>query len=75
VKFVHDTSGQGVVRTMHMLQHVHHGCACTTSLTFIFTAVVFEVLLLIFAECMGQREIRLAYALIEVIAIVDNDSK
>jgi len=29
-----------------MLQHDHHECACKTSLTFAYTAVVFEVLLL-----------------------------
>jgi len=32
---------------MYMLQHDNHECACATSLTFTFTAVVFEVLLLV----------------------------
>ena len=48
---------------------------CATSLTFTNTAVVFEVLLLAAAECMGQRKTPLTYVLIKVIARVDNDSK
>jgi len=38
-----------------MLQHDHHENACATNLTFTFIAVVFEVLLRVAAECMGQR--------------------
>jgi hypothetical protein len=32
-----------------MLQHDHHECACAISLTFTYTGVVFEVLLLMVA--------------------------
>jgi len=38
-----------------MLQHDRHECACAASLTFPYIAVVFEVLLLVAAECQGRR--------------------
>jgi len=42
-----------------MLQNDHHEYTCATSLTFKSIAVVFEVLLLRVAECMGQRKIHM----------------
>jgi len=46
-----------------------------TSLTFTYTAVVCEVLLLVAAKCQGAEVNRVARALIIAISRVDNDSK
>jgi len=44
-----------------MLQNDHHECACATSLTFTFTAVVIEEFPQVAVECMVQRKIRLVH--------------
>jgi len=40
-----------------MFQHDHHECAGAISLTFTYTTVVLEVLLLKVAECMGRGKL------------------
>jgi len=57
VKFVHDTSVQRVFieRSTHMLQHGRHEYTRATSLAFPYMADMFELTLLVTAECQVRR--------------------
>ena len=58
MKFVQDTSVQGVFfieMSTHMLQNNRHEHTHATSFTYPYIADVFEVPLLMTAECQGRR--------------------